>query len=122
SFGVGDGAAGNEQNLPGRVGDHFLVGKVDDVRRVVHHVGQHRHIAGVFGQSIGQDQVEGLRVHQGLVAHQLQVQVGIHTGAHFPDAPGGGVVVGTGHQVLHLVLPAGFGNALVVGGNEHVVQ
>src|SRR5699024_8676579 len=38
SLGVGNGAAGDHQDLPGRVGHDFLVGKVDDIGRVLHDI------------------------------------------------------------------------------------
>ena len=43
------------------------------------------------------------RVDQRLIAHQLQVKVGILDGADLPDAAGRGIVVGAGHQIAHAV-------------------
>ena len=119
---VGDGAAGDQQDLPCGVRHDLLVREVDDVGGVFHNVRQHRDVIGVIGQRVRQDQVERRGVDQRLVAHELQVEVGVLDGADLPDAPGGGVVVGAGHNIPHIVGFAGVGNALVVGGDEHIVQ
>ena len=44
---VGDGAAGNQQNLPRSVGHDLLVGKINDIGRVLHNIGQHSDIIRV---------------------------------------------------------------------------
>lgn len=79
-------------------------------------------VARVLGQGIRQDEVKGGGVDQRLVAHQLQVKVGILDGTDLPDAAGRGIVVGAGHQIAHAVGLAGIGNALVIGSDEDVVQ
>ena len=122
AFGVGDGAAGNQQNLPRGVRHDLLIGEIDDIRRVFHNIGQYGDIIRILGQGAWQDQVKRGRVDQRFVAHQLQVEVCILHGADLPDAPGGGIMVRAGHQVAHIVGFAGVGNALVVGGNKHIVQ
>ena len=122
AFRVGDGAAGDEQDLPRCIGDDLLVGEVDDVGGMLHNVGEDGDVAGVLGQGIRQDEVKGGGVDQRLVAHQLQVKVGILDGADLPDAAGRGIVVGAGHQIAHAVGLAGIGDALVIGSDEDVVQ
>jgi len=57
-----------------------------------------------------------------LVAHELQIQVGVLHGADLPDAAGRGVMVGAGHQIFHIILLAGLSNAVIVGGDQHIVQ
>ena len=89
---------------------------------MLHNVGEDGDVAGVLGQGIRQDEVKGGGVDQRLVAHQLQVKVGILDGADLPDAAGRGIVVGAGHQIAHAVGLAGIGDALVIGSDEDVVQ
>ena len=52
-------------------------------------VRQHRDVIGIIGQRVRQDQVERRGVDKRLVAHELQVEVGVLDGADLPDAPVG---------------------------------